>query len=130
MSPLQVLVLDDDDFMLELVTEQLEQIGGVEVVSVSDAWSALAFVDDEVARPDLLVFDLGLRDLHGTEVMRMLADRHYAGGVVIISGSPQHVLDAAADIAVGYGLRLVDTIAKPLDPTRLRSAVERVQTQE
>jgi len=130
MSSLRVLVVDDDDFMLELVAEQLEQIDGLDVVPVSDGWSALAFVDDVVARPDLIVFDLGLRDIHGTEVMRLLADRQYGGGVVVMSGSPQHVLDAAADIAVGYGLRLVDTIAKPLDPTRLRSAVERVQTQE
>jgi len=119
---LRVLVVDDDDFMLELVAEQLEQIDGLEVVPVSDGWSALAFVDDAVARPDLIVFDLGLRDIHGTEVMRLLADRKYRGGLVVMSGSSRHVLDAAADIAQGYGLWLVDTVGKPIDPAQLRAA--------
>jgi len=129
MSSLRVLVVDDDDFMLELVAEQLEQIDGLEVVPVSDGWSALAFVDDAVARPDLIVFDLGLRDIHGTEVMRLLADRKYRGGLVVMSGSSRHVLDAAADIAQGYGLWLVDTVGKPIDPAQLRAAVETVQRQ-
>jgi DNA-binding response OmpR family regulator len=75
------------------------------------------------------VFDLGLRDLHGTEMMRLLADRAYRGGVVVMSGSPQHVLEAAADIAQGYGLWVVDVVAKPVDPAQLRAAVEAVQRQ-
>ncbi|MFM7684474.1 MAG: response regulator [Actinomycetota bacterium] len=129
MNPVRVLVVDDDDFMLELVSEQLEQIEGVEVVPVSDGWSALAFVDDEVARPDLMVFDLGLSGLHGTEMMRLLADRGYRGAVLVMSGSPRHMLDAAADIARGYGLHLLDAVSKPVDPAQLRAAVEQVQRQ-
>jgi CheY-like chemotaxis protein len=125
-----VLVVDDDDFMLELVAEQLELIEGVEVVPVSDGWSALAFVDDEVAPPDLLLFDLGLAGLHGTEMMRLLADRGYRGGVMVMSGSPRHMLDAAIDIAHGYGLWIVAAVTKPVDPAQLRAAVEQVQRQE
>lgn len=129
MSRVRVLVVDDDDFMLELVAEQLEQIEFADVVPVSDGWSALAFVDDEIARPDLIVFDLGLTGLHGTEMIRLLADRGYRGGLVVMSGSPGHVLAAAAEIGEGYGLWVVDTVAKPVDPAALRAAVEQVQRQ-
>jgi CheY-like chemotaxis protein len=99
LAALTVMVVDDDDFMLEVVSELLRQMGVGEVVPVSDGWSALAFVADEVVRPDVVLLDLTLDGMHGTEMLRHLASREFAGALVMMSGSSSALLRSASALA-------------------------------
>jgi CheY-like chemotaxis protein len=126
LSGLVVMVIDDDDFMLEVVSELLRQMGVGEVIPVSDGWSALAFVDDGAVQPDVMLLDLSLDGMHGTEMLRHLASRNFEGTLVVMSGSSDALLRSASTLAADYGLTTAGEVAKPVDPSRLRAVLERV----
>ena len=63
LSELSVMVVDDDDFMLEVVSELLRQMDVAEVVPVTDGWSALALVADGAVEPDVILLDLTLEEI-------------------------------------------------------------------
>ena len=126
LSELSVMVIDDDDFMLELVSELLRQMGVAEVVPVTDGWSALALVADGAIEPDVILLDLTLEGMHGTEMLRHLATRKYTGALVMMSGSSGSLLRSASMLATDYGLVSVGEVVKPVDPARLREVLERV----
>lgn len=126
LSALTVMVIDDDDFMLEVVSELLTQMGISSVVPMSDGWSALAFVADGAVRPDVILLDLSLEGMHGTEMLRHLANRGFAGALVMMSGSSGALLRAASGLATDYGLTAAGEVVKPVDPERLRAILEMV----
>jgi two-component system, OmpR family, response regulator RegX3 len=109
----RVLVVEDDPAIAGPIARGLEQAGfAVEVATTGAAALAAA---DEV---DLLVLDLGLPDLDGTEVCRALRAR---GGPPIIVVSAR---DDEVDRVVGLELGADDYVVKPFG---MRELVARVR---
>lgn len=121
---LGVLVVDDDEFMLEVVRELLTGLGVSEVRSASDAENALALIDSTTESTDVIVFDLNMYGMHGTELMRQLASRHFAGGIVLMSGSSEQLLTLAVELGRDLGLRVLASLRKPVELAQLRTALE------
>jgi diguanylate cyclase (GGDEF)-like protein/PAS domain S-box-containing protein len=126
-SPLsvkRVLVVDDDDFMLEIVDELLRQAGVREVMQASDGSAALAIVDNEITSPDVVLCDVNMAGMDGIELLRHLADREYRGSVIVMSGSGDDLLASVGDLAVMHGLRLSGLLRKPIDLDDLIKALD------
>lgn len=115
LSAKRVLVVDDDDFMLEIVDELLRQVGVQEVLQASDGSAALTLVDNEITRPDVVMCDVNMAGMDGIELLRHLADREFRGAVIVMSGSGDDLLSSVGDLAVMHGLRLIGLLRKPLD---------------
>ncbi|MGR6965589.1 response regulator transcription factor [Geodermatophilus sp. URMC 61] len=113
----QLLVVEDDERIRTAVIRALRERGH----AVSSAGTALSGLQAAVAeRPDLVVLDLGLPDLDGRELLRML--RAVSAVPVIVAtardddGSAVQALDAGAD----------DYVVKPFSAGQLEARVRAV----
>jgi CheY-like chemotaxis protein len=86
-------------------------------------------VTDGAVEPDVILLDLTLEGMHGTEMLRHLANQSYAGSLVVMSGSSGALLRSASMLATDYGLAAVGEVVKPVDPERLREVLERAAGQ-
>ncbi|WP_311196925.1 response regulator [Rugamonas apoptosis] len=114
---LRVLLLDDDVFMLELLADMVTSLGQHTVTCETSSLRALELL--RANGPDLLICDLGLPELDGIELLRMLAEQGFDGAVVLLSGLDVGVLRAAERLARAQGLALLGACAKPLARERL-----------
>ncbi|MBW2415247.1 MAG: winged helix-turn-helix domain-containing protein, partial [Deltaproteobacteria bacterium] len=114
------LVVDDEPDLLELVRFNLEDAGyGVEVASSGSA--ALEVLRRSV--PDLLVLDLMLPDVSGTEICRRVrSDARLANLPVIMLTARSSEIDRV----VGFEVGADDYVTKPFSPRELVLRVQAV----
>lgn len=113
----QLLIIEDDADIRSALSRALTSRGhGVR--SAPDALSALALIDKE--NPDLVVLDLGLPDLDGLQLLRMLRAVNPVPVIVATARDDDRavvaVLDAGAD----------DYLIKPFSLTQLDARVRAV----
>jgi CheY-like chemotaxis protein len=118
---LSVLLLDDDTFTLDLLTDMLGAIGEVDVRCQSDARSALRTL--AAAPPALLICDLSMPDMDGIEFIHAAAGAGYRGHVMLLSGMDAGVRRAAERLARAHGLQVLGAYKKPISPAELRAAL-------
>jgi two-component system phosphate regulon response regulator PhoB len=115
-----ILVVDDEPDLRELVQINLVQAGfAVDLAATgSEALERL-----RVAKPDLVVLDLMLPDVSGTEICRKIrADEDLADlPVIMLTALSQEV-----DRVVGFELGADDYVAKPFSPRELVLRVKAV----
>src|SRR5687768_3251293 len=92
MKSLRVLLVDDDVFMLQLLTEMLKKFGIKNVATATDGKAALTIIDSSPLQMQLLICDLNMPGMDGIEFFRHLAARRYAGWLIISSGSDTRLL--------------------------------------
>jgi two-component system phosphate regulon response regulator PhoB len=113
-----ILIVDDEPDIVELLDYNLRQ-AGYTVVNARDGASALAAIRRQ--RPDLIVLDLMLPDIPGTEVCRRLrkdADTE-AIPILMLTARSEEI-----DRVVGFEVGADDYVVKPFSP---REIVLRVQ---
>jgi DNA-binding response OmpR family regulator len=113
----RVLVVEDDPTVREVVVRYLRR-EGLTVEAVADGLDALAAA--AVAWPDLVVLDLMLPGLDGTEVCRRL---RAAAPVAVIMLTARGDED---DRVMGLDLGADDYIGKPFSPRELTARVKAV----
>lgn len=69
---------------------------------------------DAVDPGDLVVLDLCLGDRDGIEVLQTLAERRFAGAIILISSFSDAVIEAARNIGIDFGLHIVGALRKPV----------------
>ena len=109
----RIVIVDDEPDLLELVRVNLTQ-AGFEVEAADCGEEALALV--ERTAPDLLVVDLMLPDISGTEICRRLRANPETAELPII------MLTARADEVdrvVGFEVGADDYVTKPFSPREL-----------
>lgn len=126
---IRVLLLDDDHFMLELLSDMLADLGGdaggglarFEVRTESDARRALASLAAD--SPALLICDLSMPDMDGIEFMQAAAAAGFGGGVMLLSGMDSGVRKAAERLARAHGLNVLGAYKKPISAAELQAAL-------
>jgi DNA-binding NtrC family response regulator len=115
MNRCDVLVIDDEPVVRAAVQRVLEAHG----LRVDDAASGLAYPWLSSCR--LVLCDLMLPDLSGTEVLHEIHRRHPGLPVVLITGyaTPDHAVRAREAGAAAF-------LAKPFEARELMQCVERV----
>jgi two-component system phosphate regulon response regulator PhoB len=116
----RILVVDDEPDLLELVRVNLTQ-AGFEVETAPDGREALESVRRSV--PDLVVLDLMLPDIPGTDVCRELrADPEFKRlPIIMLTARGDEV-----DRVVGFELGADDYVTKPFSPRELTLRVRAV----
>ena len=109
----RILVVDDEPDLLELVRMNLSQ-AGFEVDTALDGATALRALRAE--RPDLVVLDLMLPDVSGTDLCRQLrSDPAFAElPIIMLTARADEV-----DRVVGFELGADDYVTKPFSPREL-----------
>ncbi|MDB5968272.1 MAG: DNA-binding response regulator [Hydrocarboniphaga sp.] len=113
----KILVVDDDAHIRELVCFALGK-AGFATLSAGDGVQALAVCDRE--RPSLLVLDILMPEMDGTEVCRRLRAAPMTARLPILFLSSR---DDEVDRIVGLELGGDDYVAKPFSPRELVARV-------
>jgi two-component system, LytTR family, response regulator len=120
MTPLKVIVVDDEQLARDELCYQLEQMSAIEIVAqASNGFEALNAV--ERFEPDVLFLDIQMPGLGGFEVARRLLDRDDdAPAVVFVTAFDQHAIEA-------FEVNAVDYLLKPVESSRLDQALQRAR---
>ncbi len=117
--PARILVVEDDKDIAQLIKHTLERGSDTKVDIVGSGDAALKAVNDAV--PNLILLDLSLPVLDGTEVCRMLRARPASSRVPIIMVTAR---TEETDMVSGLDLGADDYVTKPF---RLRELAARVR---
>jgi EAL domain-containing protein (putative c-di-GMP-specific phosphodiesterase class I)/FixJ family two-component response regulator len=123
----RVLVFDDDDAIGRLVV-RVAALSGIEATAVTNAEAFATQLRD--GPPQVIILDLQLEGTDGVEQMRLLADRHYAGALVLMSGYDKRVLASARAVGRSLGLKIERVVEKPLRVAELEQMFALLQSAE
>lgn len=109
----RVLIIDDNESVLHVLTRLLQQTGLSAIEATTDPAEGLVLFDS--FNPDLVVLDLHMPGMDGFEVLERLRDRAPDGApvpVVMLTGDQDHSHRTRA-----LGLGASDFLVKPFDAT-------------
>lgn len=119
MSDLRAVLVDDERLAREELGFLLDQLGGVEVVGQAEnGLDAVAAIDR--LQPDVVFLDVQMPGLTGFEVARRLVDSDAGPQIVFVTAFDQRAIEA-------FEVNAVDYLLKPVDPSRLDTAVQRAR---
>jgi len=122
--PQTILVVDDERDIVELIRYNLAQ-AGFRVVTASDGQQAVDLARRD--RPDLVVLDLMLPVMPGTEVARILKQDEKTRDVPILMLTAR---GSEVDRIVGFELGADDYVVKPFSPRELVLRVQAILRRE
>ncbi|MET0807429.1 MAG: response regulator, partial [Pseudoxanthomonas sp.] len=112
-SALRILVLDDEPFMLRLLTHMLAGLGFTSVSTCDSGSSALALMDALAQPPDLILMDLNMPQMDGIEFIRKLVEHGYRGSLLLISGEDERVMQMAEKLVQAHHITVLGHLRKP-----------------
>ncbi len=118
---MKFLLVDDEPFALRLVTHQLGRLGFHDVRAMEDPAAALAVIEGDAGVCDMILLDLQMPGIDGVEFVRHLATVGYAGGLILISGEDERILQTAFKLAKAQSLDVRGALHKPVTPAQLQA---------
>ena len=77
----------------------------------------------EAFDPTAIVLDVVMPETDGIELVNWLADRHYQGKLVIVTGFTPRYAELASKLSAGKGMTSVTALYKPVELEKLRAAL-------
>lgn len=127
-ATLLVMVVDDDDFSREFLSEMLTELGVRDIHCAADGHQALKALKTLPRYPDFLVCDIFMPDLDGIEFLAELAKTGYRGSIMLVSGEDASMMSIAQEVALANGLQLVGAHTKPVAMDVLAQALAKLLT--
>ncbi|MBA6327905.1 EAL domain-containing response regulator [Colwellia sp. MB02u-6] len=123
---LRVLLVDDDEFMLDIIEEVLSQWGIENISRANSGTEALAQVAGAVEQFQLLFCDLQMPEMDGIECLRHVSDLNYEGAVILLSGANARLLDTVGNLLMEHKLNYVGALEKPIDQALLYALLKKL----
>ena len=113
-APYRVVVLDDEPWSREVVKSlgKWDDLGLLVVGEADDGDAGLRVIED--TRPDIVITDMRMPGMDGTELLRRIADEYPQLRIVVMSG-----YDDFAYLRQALQSRAEDYLLKPIDPAEL-----------
>lgn len=123
---LSALVVSQDEDCRLALQSMLQSAGAADVVVTADGREGRRLLALMPRPPDLIVCEVFMPQGDGIELILDLVRMQYRGGVVLVTGSDDFMLAVAEKIAIDHGLRVLDSLLKPLQRRRVLQAVARL----
>jgi DNA-binding response OmpR family regulator len=120
-TPTRILVVEDELDIADLIKHTFERSGEASVDIVASGDAALKAINE--AQPDLVILDLNLPSIDGTEVCRMVRARPATAALPIIMLTAR---TAEIDRVLGLDLGADDYVTKPFSLRELAARVRAV----
>ena len=120
---MKILLVDDEPFALKLLSHQLEKLGFVNVISHEHAADALAQMEFGTETVGLILCDLQMPGMDGVEFIRELVRIGYTGGLVLVSGEDERVLQTAEKLSKAHRLNVLGALHKPVSQEQLKQVL-------
>lgn len=121
---MKILLVDDDPFVLKLLTHQLAGLGCTDVTTTERARDGLSALDSTSATFELIICDLQMPEMDGVEFVRHLVGRGYTGSLILVTGEDARILEGVQKLAEAHKLKVLGALHKPISPEQLRKALE------
>lgn len=118
---MHLLVFDDEEAIGRLIV-RVATMAGLSAIAVADVASFQQSLAN--APPQVIVLDLQLGATDGVEQLRYLAQQHYTGSIILMSGFDSRVLSASTTVAKNLGLKVVATLPKPVEIAELEAILK------
>ncbi|MBC3872430.1 response regulator [Undibacterium flavidum] len=125
-ADLNVLIVDDDEFQVEFVSDLLRELGISNITTADGGKKGLAAFDRALVKPDVLLCDIQMPDIDGFEFMNAMGERKFTGGVILMSGQGSRVLHSASLVAQLSRQNFLGNIAKPVSKEDLKEKIQQV----
>ena len=73
--------------------------------------------------PTVIVLDVVMPETDGIDLVNWLADRHFQGRLVIVTGFARNYADMAGTLSIAKGMNSVTTLYKPIHVAKLQAAL-------
>ncbi len=124
-----VLIVDDDRFVLDLITLRLNSIGISQIDTAASGEEALAHIKNSPMPPSVLLLDLNMPGMDGVEFLRHLSNQSYPGNIILISAEDTRLIHSAESVARDRKLNILGALEKPVTITPLTELLLQVGTQ-
>jgi EAL domain-containing protein (putative c-di-GMP-specific phosphodiesterase class I) len=124
-SAIRILVLDDDPFMLKLLGHVLAGLDYTRVSCYENGAVALASLAPYSGMPDVILLDINMPEMDGIEFVRHLAECHYTGSLILVSGEDERMLQATEKLARLHHLIVLGSLSKPPTSAGLSTLLEK-----
>jgi CheY-like chemotaxis protein len=125
-SELRVLLVDDDLFVLDLISAALRSLGITQVTQASSGQQALDILGNRRQIFDLLLLDLHMPSMDGFAFMESIAQGVYKGALIIVSGQRDVVVQAASLVARLSQFTLLGALQKPFRKAALAALISKM----
>lgn len=116
---INILVVDDDSFILSLAVRVLHQQGYDKVDTASNGKEAIEKLASSELPFDIVICDLNMPEMNGVDFMRHAKEMDYTGGIILLSGEDHRILDMAIEMGKAQNLNVLGSIFKPVSPPAL-----------
>ena len=120
----KVLMIDDNKEICRLMKEYLEKAGRYEVTVFTDARMGVRYA--QIEKPDVILLDLMMPDMDGTEAAEYLLDEETTRDIPIIFITAA-IKKVEADDRLGR-IHGHPILAKPVTPIEVMNEIEKVLT--
>jgi EAL domain-containing protein (putative c-di-GMP-specific phosphodiesterase class I)/DNA-binding NarL/FixJ family response regulator len=114
-----IVLLDDDPFMLKLLTQMLARLGYTRVVACGSGQKALQHVSRNHEVVDLILLDINMPGMDGIEFIRQLVECRYGGSVILVSAENSRILESVEKLIEAHQLIALGWLQKPVNPDEL-----------
>ncbi len=117
MNKIKTIIVDDESLARRGLKLRLELFDNIEIIAeCSNGREALTAIEEH--SPDLVFLDIQMPSLNGFDVVRKIQGDNMPM-VVFVTAFDQYALEA-------FDVHAVDYVLKPIDESRLETAIERV----
>lgn len=129
-SPPSCLLVDDDAFMLKIVSRQLTKLGIDNFQCSDNAHDALRIIANRSNPIQVVITDLNMPGMDGIQLLRKLGSLGFSVAVILISGEDPRLLDSVQNLAKQYQLDVLGSISKPIQTDTLSELLSRYLPQQ
>ena len=124
LSSLNILVVDDEVFILNLSVRILNNLGCNNIETADNGATALDIINKSDKAFDIIICDLNMPEMDGIEFMRHASSKEFTGGMILLSGEDERMLETAKDLAKAHKLNVLGVISKPLKPDPIKHLLQ------
>ena len=122
----RLLVVDDDRFQLDAISEALHSLGLEDITLSDNGDDALGLLMADSSSFGLMLCDLQMPGMDGFQFMENVSKNGFSGSLIIVSGQSSDVLHSAALVAQLRRFSLLGTLRKPVQRSVLAKLLAKI----
>lgn len=119
---IDVLLVEDNELTAIEIEQLLQAAHFSRITRAANGREALELLKQSAA--DLILSDLRMPVMGGYEFLQRLAEHEYRGGIIIVSGVDQEIMQSVESGLSSSKLNILGVFSKPLDIEDIESAVK------
>jgi EAL domain-containing protein (putative c-di-GMP-specific phosphodiesterase class I)/AmiR/NasT family two-component response regulator len=119
-----ILILDDDAFMLEMLSQMLHHMGYDTVVSFNSAQDALKLLLQKDQVVDVIICDLNMPGMDGIEFLHVLNTSPFRSSVILLSGEGARIMHTVQKLMDSGRVAILGSLEKPTGQVALRALLD------